>query len=187
MVDPEGEEADTPSYGWSDTPRRRIVIEPAESTMNKELKVGDNVPELSLPDQDGKTITLKSFKGKQLVLYFYPKDDTPGCTKEACDFRDVEAQIVRAGGVIAGVSLDGKESHQKFIKKFGLPFPLLVDEDATVSKAYGVYKQKNMYGKKYWGIERSTFVIDSDGKVKAVFRKVKVDGHVDEVLKALRA
>lgn len=155
--------------------------------MGKELKVGDNAPDFSLPDQQGKPVALKSLKGKQLVLYFYPKDDTPGCTKEACDFRDVESQIVRAGGVIAGVSLDGKDSHQKFIKKFGLPFPLLVDEGAAVSKAYGVYKEKNMYGKKYWGIERSTFVIDQEGKVKAVFRKVKVDGHVDEVLKALRA
>ena len=155
--------------------------------MAKELAIGQKAPELSLPDQDGRTVTLKQFKGKQLVLYFYPKDDTPGCTKEACDFRDAEAQIVRAGGVIAGVSLDEKESHQKFIKKFGLPFPLLVDADAAVSKAYGVYKQKSMYGKTYWGIERSTFVIDPEGKVKAVFRKVKVDGHVDEVLKALRA
>ena len=155
--------------------------------MAKDIAVGDQAPELGLPDQQGKPVTLKSFKGKQIVLYFYPKDDTPGCTKESCDFRDVESQILRAGGVILGVSLDGKESHQKFIKKFGLPFPLLSDEDANISKAYGVYKEKNMYGKKYWGIERSTFVIDPDGKLKAVFRKVKVDGHVDEVLTALRA
>jgi len=155
--------------------------------MAKELAVGDPAPDLSLPDQQGKPVTLKSFRGKQVVLYFYPKDDTPGCTKESCEFRDVESQIVRAGGVIVGVSLDDKESHQKFIKKFGLPFPLLSDEDAAVSKAYGVYKEKNMYGKKYWGIERSTFVIDPNGKLKAVFRKVKVDGHVDEVLTALRS
>ncbi len=155
--------------------------------MAKEVGVGDKAPEFSLPDQHGKPVALKSLKGKQLVLYFYPKDDTPGCTKESCDFRDVESQIVRAGATILGVSLDGKESHQKFIKKFGLPFSLLSDEDAAVSKAYGVYKEKSMYGKKYWGIERSTFVIDPDGKVKAVFRKVKVDGHADEVLKALRA
>jgi len=155
--------------------------------MTKELKIGDTAPDLSLPDQHGNTVTLKSFKGKQLVLYFYPKDDTPGCTKESCDFRDVESQVVRAGGVIIGVSLDGKESHQKFIKKFGLPFPLLSDEDGSISKAYGVYKEKNMYGKKYWGIERSTFVINPNGKLKAVFRKVNVDGHVDDVLTALRA
>jgi peroxiredoxin Q/BCP len=155
--------------------------------MAKEPIVGESAPELSLPDQHGKPVTLKSFRGKQIVLYFYPKDDTPGCTKESCEFRDVESQIVRAGAVILGVSLDDKESHQKFIKKYGLPFPLLSDEDAAVSKAYGVYKEKNMYGKKYWGIERSTFVIDPNGKLKAVFRKVKVDGHVDEVLKALRS
>jgi peroxiredoxin Q/BCP len=99
----------------------------------------------------------------------------------------VESQIIRAGGVIVGVSLDGKESHQKFIKKFGLPFPLLSDEDAAISKTYGVYKEKNMYGRKYWGIERSTFVIDAEGKLKAIFRNVKVDGHADEVLTALKA
>ena len=155
--------------------------------MAKELGVGDKAPELSLPDQHGKTVTLKGLKGKQIVLYFYPKDDTPGCTKESCDFRDVESQILRAGGVIVGVSLDGQESHQKFIQKFGLPFSLLSDEDASISKTYGVYKEKNMYGKKSWGIERSTFVIDAEGKLKAIFRKVKVDGHVDEVLTALRA
>ena len=155
--------------------------------MAKELAVGDKAPELTLPDQHGRTLTLKSLKGKQVVLYFYPKDDTPGCTKESCDFRDVESQILRAGGVIVGVSLDGKESHQQFIKKFGLPFSLLSDEDAAVSRAYGVYKEKNMYGRKYWGIERSTFIIDAEGKLKAIIRKAKVDGHVDEVLTALRA
>ncbi len=155
--------------------------------MAKELKVGEKAPDFSLPDESGASVTLKELKGKQIVLYFYPKDDTPGCTKEACDFRDVEAQILRAGGVILGVSLDGKDSHRKFIKKFGLPFALLSDEDATVSKAYGVYKEKNMYGRTYWGIERSTFVIDAAGKLKAIFRKVKVDGHDDEVLTALRA
>ena len=154
--------------------------------MAKELTVGDKAPELSIPDQHGKPVTLKSFKGKQVVLYFYPKDDTPGCTKESCDFRDVESQILRAGGVIVGVSLDGKESHQKFIKKFGLPFPLLSDEDAAISKAYGVYKEKNMYGRKYWGIERSTFVIDGAGVIKAAFRKVKVEGHAEEVLASLK-
>ena len=101
--------------------------------MSKALAVGDRAPELAIPDQQGKTVTLDSFKGKQVVLYFYPKDDTPGCTRESCDFRDVESQIVRAGGTIVGVSLDGKESHQKFIKKFGLPFPLLSDESAAIS------------------------------------------------------
>ena len=155
--------------------------------MTKELAVGDKAPELGIPDQDGGKVSLKDFKGKQIVLYFYPKDDTPGCTKESCEFRDSESQVLRAGAVILGVSLDGKESHQKFIKKFGLPFPLLSDEAKVVSNAYGVYKEKSMYGKKYWGIERSTFIIDAQGKLKTIFRKVKVDGHVDEVLTALRA
>ncbi|BFU96354.1 MAG: putative peroxiredoxin bcp [Nitrospira sp.] len=155
--------------------------------MGSTLEVGDKAPEFSLPDQHGKTVALKSFKGKQVVLYFYPKDDTPGCTKESCDFRDIESQIVRAGAAIVGVSMDGQDSHQKFIKKYGLPFPLLSDEDAAISKSYGVYKEKNMYGRKYWGIERSTFVIDPAGKLKAVFRKVKVDGHADEVLTALKS
>ena len=155
--------------------------------MAKDVAVGQMAPELSIPDQDGKTVTLKSYRGKQVVLYFYPKDDTPGCTKESCDFRDVESQILRAGGTIVGVSLDGRESHQKFIKKFGLPFPLLSDKDAAISKVYGVYKEKSMYGRKYWGIERSTFIISPEGKLKAIFRKVKVDGHADEVLAALKA
>src|SRR5262247_1452448 len=151
------------------------------------IEPGKKAPAFTLKDQNGKSHRLSDYEGKHVVLYFYPKDDTPGCTKESCDFRDVESQILRAGGVILGVSLDGKESHQKFIKKLGLPFPLLSDEDASVSKAYGVYKEKSMYGKKYWGIERSTFVIDSGGAIKAVFRKVKVDGHADEVLTALKS
>jgi len=155
--------------------------------MGKELELGDKAPDFAVPDQDGTKVTLKEFKGKQVVLYFYPKDDTPGCTKESCDFRDSMAAIKKSGAVILGVSLDGQASHQKFIKKFSLPFPLLSDEDKTVSKAYGVYKQKSMYGKTYWGIERSTFVIDKDGTLKRIFRKVKVDGHVDEVLAALKA
>ncbi|HXF92691.1 MAG TPA: thioredoxin-dependent thiol peroxidase [Nitrospiraceae bacterium] len=154
--------------------------------MAKALAVGDKAPEFALPNETGKTVKLKDFKGQPVVLYFYPKDDTPGCTKEACNFRDALETIKKTGAVVLGVSLDSKESHQKFIAKHQLPFSLLSDEEATVSKAYGVYKQKNMYGKTFWGIERSTFVIDSAGRVKAIFRKVKVDGHVDEVLAALK-
>ena len=154
--------------------------------MAKALAVGDKAPEFALPNEAGKTVKLKDFKGRQVVLYFYPKDDTPGCTKEACSFRDSLEPIKKAGAVVLGVSLDGRESHQKFIAKHQLPFSLLSDEEATVSKAYGVYKQKNMYGKTFWGIERSTFVIDPAGRLKAIFRKVKVDGHVDEVLAALK-
>ena len=140
------------------------------------LEVGDKAPDFSLPDQDGSTVTLKSLKGKQVVLYFYPKDDTSGCTKEACDFRDSLAPIKKAGAVVLGVSKDGKASHQKFIAKYGLPFALLSDEEVTVCTAYGVYKEKSMYGRKYMGIERSTFVIDATGRIKALFRKVKVPG-----------
>lgn len=155
--------------------------------MATELEVGTKAPEFSLPDQDGKRVTLKSFKGKQVVLYFYPKDDTSGCTKEACDFRDSLAPITKAGAVVVGVSKDGQAAHQKFIAKYGLPFALLSDEDAAVCTAYGVYKEKSMYGRKYMGIERSTFVIDATGRIKALFRKVKVPGHVSEVLAAVKA
>jgi peroxiredoxin Q/BCP len=151
------------------------------------LEVGDKAPDFSLKNESGKTMALKALRGKPVVLYFYPKDDTPGCTKEACGFRDSMASLRKTGAVVLGVSLDDETSHQKFIAKHDLPFSLLVDADKNVSKAYGVYVQKSMYGKKYWGIERSTFVIDPDGKLSAIFRKVKVDGHVDEVLTALKS
>ncbi len=152
--------------------------------MPAELTVGDKAPNFSLPSSSG-PITLKSLAGKQVVLYFYPKDDTPGCTKEACGFRDEITGIQKANTVVLGVSTDDLASHQRFSKKYSLPFTLLSDENAEVSKAYGVYKEKSMYGKTYWGIERSTFVIDETGRLKAVFRKVKVDGHVQEVMDAL--
>ena len=155
--------------------------------MSDEPKVGDTAPDFSLPSGTGETLALKSLRGKQVVLYFYPKDDTPGCTKEACGFRDDITRIEQANTVVLGVSTDDLTSHQKFSKKYGLPFTLLSDENAAVSKAYGVYKQKSMYGKTYWGIERSTFVIDERGKLKAVFPKVKVDGHIENVMNALTA
>ena len=154
--------------------------------MAAELTVGKEVPDFSLPNETGKMVGLKNLRGKQVVLYFYPKDDTPGCTKEACGFRDSITPILKTGSVVLGVSLDGQESHRKFVAKHDLPFSLLSDEDATVSKTYRVYTQKSMYGKKYWGIERSTFVIGPDGIMKAIFRKVKVDGHVNEVLTVLK-
>jgi peroxiredoxin Q/BCP len=155
--------------------------------MAADLTIGATAPAFTLPDETGRTISLKDFRGQQLVLYFYPKDDTPGCTKEACAFRDVHAMLQKRGAAVLGVSLDGQTAHQKFKTKYTLPFPLLSDPDATVSKAYGVYKLKNLYGRKSWGIERSTFVIDPTGRVQACFRKVKVDGHIDEVLAALKA
>lgn len=153
---------------------------------NTELQVGDPAPDFALPNEAGEIVGLKDVRGKQIILYFYPKDNTSGCTKESCDFRDNITPIKKAGGVVLGVSFDGQKSHQKFIEKFTLPFTLLSDEEKTVAKAYGVYKEKSMYGRKYWGIERSTFVIDADGKLKTIFRKVKVDGHVDEVIAALK-
>ena len=150
------------------------------------VKPGVPAPDFSLPNQLGETIRLKQLRGTPVVLYFYPKDDTPGCTKEACGFRDSYAKVTKAGAEVFGVSLDAADSHTKFIDKYALPFSLLSDCDAVVSKAYGVYKLKNMYGRTYWGIERSTFVIDKAGLITASFRKVKVDGHVQEVLAALR-
>ncbi|MDC4224138.1 MAG: thioredoxin-dependent thiol peroxidase [Candidatus Manganitrophus sp.] len=154
--------------------------------MSAELKPGDDAPSFILPSSDGKKVDLASYRGKShVVLYFYPKDDTPGCTKEACAFRDSFAELKKAKAVVLGVSLDPLASHQKFVEKYTLPFLLLSDADAAVSKAYGVYKLKNMYGRKFWGIERSTFLIDPDGKISHLFRKVKVDAHLDEVLSAL--
>jgi|SRR5579884_336485 len=154
--------------------------------MTSELKPGDDAPIFTLPSSEGKEVDLTSYRGKTVVLYFYPKDDTPGCTKEACSFRDSFAELKKAKAVVLGISLDPPASHQKFIQKYTLPFPLLSDTDATVSKAYGTYKLKNMYGKKFWGIERSTFVIDPKGKISHIFRRVKVDGHIDEILSALK-
>ena len=155
--------------------------------MSKELKAGDKPPEFSLVSDKGEKVSLKQFHGKRVVLYFYPKDDTPGCTRESCDFRDSISTIDKAGAVVLGVSLDDQASHQKFINKYSLPFTLLCDTEKTMSKAYGVYKEKSLYGRKYWGIERTTFIIGKDGKIEQVFRKVKVDGHRDEVLEALKA
>lgn len=152
----------------------------------KELVEGMDAPDFELKDQDGKSVKLSDLKGKKVVLYFYPKDDTPGCTKEACSFRDNIGAFKGQQAVILGVSLDKGVSHQKFINKFQLNFPLLCDEDAKVSKLFGVYKKKNLYARLFWGIERSTFVIDEQGKIKKGFRKVKVDGHTEEVLAALR-
>ena len=145
--------------------------------------IGKPAPDFSLPSTSGEPISLKQFKGKKtVVLYFYPKDETPGCTREACDFRDHTAEFEAANVVVLGVSTDGLESHQRFQAKQKLPFPLLSDEDAAVSKLYGVYKQKNLYGKKHLGIERTTFVIDKTGRVAQIWPKVKVDGHIQDVL-----
>jgi peroxiredoxin Q/BCP len=151
------------------------------------LKEGDSAPEFSLPASTGASISLRDFRGKQaVVLYFYPKDDTPGCTIEACGFRDTSKDYQKAGAAILGVSLDNLNSHHKFIDKFSLSFPLLSDETQSVSKAYGVYKLKQMYGKEYWGIERTTFLIDKRGKIAKIYPKVKVEGHHEEVLRDVK-
>lgn len=148
--------------------------------------IGKLAPDFTLPSTTGEPISLKQFKGrKSVVLYFYPKNDSPGCSKEACGFRDLAAEFDRLGVAILGVSTDPIDSHLKFREKHQLPFPLLSDEDASVSRAYGVYKQKNLYGKKYLGIERTTFIIDRSGRTAQIYPKVKVEGHVQDLLEFL--
>jgi thioredoxin-dependent peroxiredoxin len=148
------------------------------------LKVGSPAPTFSLESSEGDKVGLKDLNGRWVVLYFYPKDDTPGCTKEACDFRDAAPQLSKSA-IVLGVSPDSVASHQKFAGKYSLPFPLLADPEHAVAEKYGVWVEKSMYGRKYMGIERSTFVIDPAGKIVAIWRKVRVPGHIDEVLESL--
>lgn len=148
---------------------------------------GKPAPAFNLPSSTGKKIALKDLKGKPVVLYFYPKDDTPGCTQEACGFRDAYRRFEDLGAVVLGVSPDGPTQHEKFIKKYNLPFPLLSDEDHSVAERYGVWQEKSLYGRKYMGIARSTFVIDRAGRIAKVFEKVKPAGHESQVLAALEA
>ena len=144
-------------------------------------------PDFSLKNEAGETVSLADFAGKKyVVLYFYPKDMTPGCTTQACDFRDAEKDFSELNAVILGVSADSEKQHTKFIEKHGLPFSLLVDEDHKVSEAYGVWVEKKMYGKEFMGIERSTFLIDPTGTVIKEWRKVKVPGHIQEVLETIK-
>ena len=150
------------------------------------IEVGKKAPEFSLLNQDGKKISLKDYLGKKVVLYFYPKDDTSGCTKEACNFRDEFPKFTKTKAVIFGVSPDSVKSHKKFAEKFDLNFDLLADEEKKVVEKYEVWKEKSMYGRKYMGVERTTFIIDEKGKIKTIFNKVKVDGHNKEVLEALK-
>ena len=149
-------------------------------------KIGNKAPAFKMPTDGGGTVALKDFKGKKVILYFYPKDDTPGCTKEACGFRDSLPNFKKVKATVIGVSKDSVGSHDKFKAKYDLPFTLASDEDGKVCTAYGVWKEKNMYGRKYMGIERSTFLIDEDGKLRAEWRKVKVPGHVEDVLAAVK-
>jgi peroxiredoxin Q/BCP len=151
-----------------------------------ELSEGKKAPLFSLPDSKGKKIALKDFIGKPLVIYFYPKDMTSGCTVEACDFRDAFPDFKKLKSTVVGISRDSIDSHRKFSDKYELPFYLLSDESGIVTEKYGVWKEKSMYGRKYMGIERTTFVLDKNGKIVKIFPKVKVKGHVEEVLKVIK-
>ncbi len=151
-----------------------------------ELKIGQKAPVFSLAASNKETISLKTFKGKRVVLYFYPKDLTSGCTTEACDFRDNLARLEKTGAVVLGISPDSLASHEKFIGKHDLNFLLLSDPEKTVLESYGVWKEKSLYGRKYMGVERTTFIIGKEGKIAHIFPKVKVKGHVDEVLEILK-
>lgn len=148
------------------------------------VDVGTKAPGFAMATDDGGEVTLKSLHGKAAVLYFYPKDDTPGCTKEACGFRDALSDFSKLDAEVIGVSKDSVAKHEKFKKKHGLTFRLASDEDGDVCERFGVWKEKNMYGRKFMGIERSTFLIDGDGVIRNVWRKVRVPGHVDAVLEA---
>ncbi len=150
------------------------------------LTEGQPAPDFTLPNQDGDPVQLSTLRGGPVVLYFYPKDDTSGCTKQACGFRDGFPDFEAAGATVLGISPDSSASHAKFVAKYGLPFTLLADVEKSACEAYGVWKEKSMYGKKYMGVERTTFVLDRDGKVARIFPKVKVPGHAEAVLEAVR-
>jgi peroxiredoxin Q/BCP len=150
------------------------------------IEEGAAAPDFTLPADDGRKVSLKSLRGKPVVLYFYPADDTPGCTKEACAFRDRREDLQAAGAVVLGVSPDDIDSHKAFVAKYDLNFPLLADKGFKVSEKYGAYREKNLYGKISMGIQRSTFLIDPKGKVAKVWKRVLVDGHDEKVLQALR-
>src|ERR1700736_552567 len=149
------------------------------------LKEGDKAPDIELTTDAGEPFRLSSLKGKKVVLYFYPRADTPGCTIEACEFRDSAKKLARQDAVVIGISPDSVKSQAKFKTKFDLPFTLLCDVDKEAAQAYGVYKEKNMYGKKVMGIERTTFIIDANGRIAKIFPKVKAEGHAEQVLAAL--
>ena len=152
-----------------------------------EPKVGDLAPDFRLPSTRGKDMSLRQFRGQDVVLYFYPKDDTPGCTAEACSFRDHEGDISKAHAAVLGVSTDSLESHKKFEAKHNLNFPLLSDATADIAKMYGVWKEKNLYGRRSWGVARTTFWIGPDGRIKKIYKKVDTAKHAEDVLADLNA
>ncbi len=149
------------------------------------LKEGDRAPEFELENSGGKKIRLSDFSGKVVAIYFYPRDFTPGCTLESCNLRDNFSSLEKKGVVVLGISLDSVESHKKFIEKHNLPFELLADVDAVVSKKYGVYVQKNFFGKKFFGIKRTTFLVGKDGRIRKIFEKVDVSAHAGQILESL--
>jgi peroxiredoxin Q/BCP len=157
-----------------------------EALMSITVNVNDKAPEFTLQDENGKDISLKSLRGKVVVLYFYPRADTPGCTIEACEFRDTYKQMQKTGAVLLGISPDTPKAQKKFQEKFQLPFSLLADADKKIADAFGVLQEKNMYGKKVMGIVRTTFIIGPDGKIQHIFPKVKAEGHAGEVLAYLK-
>ncbi len=148
------------------------------------LKEGSAAPAFKTKDADGETVSLKDLRGQKVVLYFYPKDDTPGCTKEACSFRDAFSQYKKKGIAVLGVSPDSEAAHQKFVTKYKLPFTLLADTDRSIAEAYGVWGEKKFMGRTYMGVHRTTFLIDEKGKIKKIFEKVKPEDHATEVLEA---
>jgi thioredoxin-dependent peroxiredoxin len=168
------------------TARRRLRYNHERNGDATMLDVNDKAPDIKLEDENGKEVSLKDFKGKTVVLYFYPRADTPGCTKEACEFRDTYKQMQKTGAVLLGASPDTPKAQKKFQEKFHLPFTLLADADKKLCNAFGVIQEKNMYGKKVMGVARTTFVIGPDGKIKRVFHKVKPEGHSEEVLAYLK-
>lgn len=149
------------------------------------VEKGDPAPDFTLPADNGSEVTLGALRGKKIVLYFYPKDNTSGCTTQACELQETLSEITVRGAVVLGVSPDSLQSHEKFRDKYGLTFPLLSDENHQVAEAYGVWKEKSMYGRKYWGIERSTFIIDEDGMILEAWRKVRPKGHAEKVSETL--
>jgi peroxiredoxin Q/BCP len=159
---------------------------PSEIDMSDWIEEGKKAPDFTLAADDGVKVKLADLRGKPVVLYFYPRDDTPACTREACAFRDRQKEMKKLGAVVLGVSTDDVKSHVKFRDKFSLNFPLLADVEHKVAEKYGAWREKNMYGKKSWGIQRSTWLIDRDGVVRKVWKKVFVDGHDEQVIEALK-
>ncbi len=172
--------------GGAETKAKETAVKAApKSPGGVGLKVGDRAPDFSRPDETGRSVGLSDFRGRKLVIYFYPKDFTSGCTQESCDFRDNLNRITGSGAALVGVSADAVDSHLGFKQKHGLNFPLLSDPDKKMLNAYGVWQKKSLYGRSFMGIVRTTFVVDAAGRIAAVFPKVRVQGHVDAVLAAL--